>query len=247
MENALASDKSRSMPSELMGRTPRKVRLTGVGWAYAVVGASIFLLGLAGMAKVLHLSENERATQSALRQDGGESLGRVTRKWGRGTSRYISYSFSVGRDVYLGDAETPIEIWNSLHEGDPLPVRYLPSTPDVNHPAAWAGSTILWSLVLPGFLLPFSLLFVWRFPLQRRVAIEGIPAWACILERERTSASKGQQWESYTFRRADGELEYGRCPMDVCLKTGSTVCVLYLPGKPSRSAIYPLDFFKIEQ
>jgi hypothetical protein len=248
MESEPAPDESRSLPNELMGRTPRRVRLTGTGWLYAGAWAFLFLLGVAGVVKVKQAVDNESARQSTLWQSGSQSLGQVTDMRYTWSSPYVRYSFSVDGTVYFGKAEVPINISDSLHQGDAIPVRYLPADPKVNHPAAWIElkSSTWWLLLFPGWVVPFSFLFVWRFPLQRRLALEGVATWARIAEREWRGPSRGQRWESYTFRNAEGEVEFGTCPMDVALKPGSTVCVLYLPAKPSRSIIYPLDFYEIQ-
>ncbi len=90
--------------------------------------------------------------------------------------------------------------------------------------------------------------FVWRFPLQYRVAVNGVPAWACIAEHDQVNVrSRGPHWENYTFRNAENEVQFGRCAMDVTLRTGAIVCVLYLPNKPIVSHIYPLDFFDVNK
>jgi hypothetical protein len=248
MDQCLTSDKARDLPNELVGRTPRRVRLTGVGWAHALLSVSLCIFGAALVPKALRASDNEKATQGLLRQNGAESLGRVARTWKKGMSSYISYSFSVDGIVYFGEVETPIDVWNRLHQGDSLPVRYLPADPNGNHPAAWESPShsILWALIA-GWPALLSFIFVWRFPSQYRLAREGVPAWASIAEREWIGPSEWAHRESYTFRNADDKVESGRCPMDVSLKAGATVCVLYLPAKPSRSTIYPLDFFETNQ
>jgi hypothetical protein len=246
MESEPQPDKSKPLPSELMGRTPHRVRLTGTGWLYAIASAFFIFLAVYFTVKIAQLIDKEKATQSALQQSGRQSLGEVTTKsTERRGQGYISYEFKVDGTIYYGKSAAPTDIWDGLHEGDSLPVRY----PDINRPAAWEDPTSLnwWALIFPGFLAIVSVGFVWRFPLQYRIAVNGIPAWACIAEREWTGPSRGPHWENYTFRNADDEVQFGRCPMDVTLRTGATVCVLYLPNKPIVSHIYPLDFFEIEK
>lgn len=160
----------RSLPSELIGRIPRRVRLTGTGWFIGLVCGAILLLAVYVAVKI------------------------------EGTA--------------VGSTD----------------------------------STIWGMLFLPGILTLVSFSFVWKFPVQYRVALEGLPAWAQIVTPDPMSPiTRGTRWESYTFRDRNGEIQYGRCPMDVVLKAGSTVCVLYLPKNPSRSHIYPLDYFEIKE
>ena len=245
MEGEPSSNKSRAFPSELMGRTPHRVRLTGTGWLYAFASAFFIFLAAYFAIKTANLVNRENSEQSALRQSGSQTLGQVTIKR-RGL---LSYTFDVDGTIYSGRASAPIDVWDSLHEGDSLSVRYLPATPAVNHPAAWEDSTssTWWQLIFPGFLAIMSAGFVWRFPLQYRVAVNGVPAWACIAEREWKGPSRGPHWENYTFRNAEDEVQFGRCPMDVTLRAGATVCVLFLPKKPIVSHVYPLDFFEVNQ
>lgn len=167
MEVNAGLDESRPFPAELMGRIPRRVRLTGTGWCYALVSAALFLLAMYFTAKITRAEESSTSP-------------------------------------------------------------------------AW------WMLLFPAFFVLMSYLFVYRFPLQRRVGIYGVPAWACIDTPPPMGPSKGPQWESYTFRNQANEVQYGRCLMDVQLKRGTTVCVLYLPKNPIVSHIYPLDYFEAE-
>ena len=106
----------------------------------------------------------------------------------------------------------------------------------------------LWSLAFPVGLAIFGLLFIRRFPSQRRLAIEGIVAGGTVSEREWNGPSKGQTYVSYTFRNANNdEVEIGSCPYDYPPKAGTKVWVLYMPDNPARSEIYPfgIDFFRI--
>jgi len=245
MESEPGSSKGKPLPSELMGRTPHRVRLTGTGWLYAFASALVIFLAVYFAVKLTQLVNKDKANQISLRQSGVQTMGQMT-----GESKgLLSYTFEVDGTIFGGRAEVPVDIRDNLHAGDSLPVRYLPATPDVNHPAAWEESpnSDWWGLTFPVFLVFMGFLFVWRFPLQYRVAVNGVPAWACIAEHESLEPSKGQRWESYTFRNAEDEVQFGRCPCDVGLKAGTTVCVLYLPKNPIVSHIYPLDFFEIEQ
>jgi hypothetical protein len=250
MEDEPISKKSRDLPSELTGRTPRRVRLTGTAWLCILTSAFLIFLSVFFTVKVVHLVSTEKATRIALQQSGGQSLGWVSGKSKAGRRQgYISYTFEVDGTIYYGKSAAPTGIWDSLREGDSLPVRYLPATPDINAPTAWEDPTSLnwWALLFPGFFAIMSIGFVWRLPLQYRVAVNGVPAWACIAERDEIGVGRGTHWENYTFRNAENEVQFGRCPMDVMLRAGASVCVLYLPNKPIVSHVYPLDFFEVNK
>lgn len=250
MDHESVSDEPRALPVELIGPRPRKVRMTGTGWANVLTGALFFLLGVAFEIAIVRSVMHDAAIQNELRLNGSEASGQVTSKrTGRLFGTHVSYTFAVDKAVYGGVAKTPIGIWDRLHETDSLPIRYLPANPSVNHPLAWEDSTLsgLWLLALGAGLAFFGLLIVRKFPLQRRLAIEGIAVSARIAEREWQGPSRGQISVDYTFKNENDEIEMGSCRIDFPPKAGSKTCVLYLPTDPSRSGIYPLEFFRIEQ
>jgi hypothetical protein len=245
MDGEQGSVKSKSLPSELMGRASRRVRLTGTGWLFALAGAFFIFLATYIAIKIAQEVNKQKATQIALQQSSSRTIGQVTSK----RKGLLDYKFEVDGTIYFGRAAAPNNVWDSLHEGDSLSVRYLPATPDISHPAAWedSPSSTWWALIFPGFLAMMGAGFVWRFPLEYRVAVDGVPAWACIAERDQVGVGTGWwHWESYTFRNSVDEVQFGRCPMVVRFRAGASVCVLYLPKNPTVSHIYPLDFFEIE-
>jgi hypothetical protein len=103
-----------------------------------------------------------------------------------------------------------------------------------------------WPAIFPLWLAIFGVVLVRRFPLQHRLASEGIVARGSITEREWKGPSRGPYVVDYTFRNASDEVEIGSCPSDP-RKVGSVVWVLYLPSNPSRNALYPLEFFRIDR
>jgi len=249
MDHESVPDEPNELPVELMGLRRRRVRMTGAGLANVLAGTLFFFLGSTFGVTIAKSVMHDAAIQNELRSNGSESTGQVTSKrTGKLSSTYASYTFAVDGAIYSGEAKTPVDIWNRLHEADSLPIRYLPANPSVNYPAAWEDSTFseLWSIVLGAGLAFCGLLMVRKFPLQHRLAIEGVAACACISEREWKGPSKGQISVDYTFRNANDEVEIGSCRRDFPLKAGSKICVLYLPTDPSRSSIYPLEFFRID-
>lgn len=253
MDRGVVSDESKDLPAELMGRIPRRVRLTGTGWLNVFAATLFSLLGFVFAAQIVKAVILDTATQNELRQGGRESSGVITGKWtgGRSLAPSVSYAFSVDGTIFNGKAKVPRDIWDSLHQDDSLPIRYLPANPNINHPAGWEDSvnSLLGAIFFPAFLVFFGLMFVRRFPIQRRIAREGIAVRGCVSEREWKGPSKGQRYVDYTFRNASNdEVEIGSCPYDFPPKAGSNVWVLYLPTNPRRSEIYPfgIDFFRID-
>lgn len=251
MNRDLASGTLKDVPAELMTPTPRKVRMTGTGWLNLIAAILFFGLGVGFAAYVVKNVIRDVAASEALRGHGGETLGQVTDIW---PSRdRISYSFSVDGVTFTGtSSDLPTGHSKSLHLGDPLPIRYIPANPNVNHPAGWKSSpyALLRALWFPIFLMFFGLMFVRRFPLQRRLAMEGIPAQGCISKSEGIITSRGQRYATFTFRNKDtNDVENGRCPSDYFYKADLATWVLYLPEDLRRNEIYPfpIDFFRIEQ
>ena len=131
-------------PQELMGALPRKTRLTGHG-------VFAFVLALAMMPGAIFTFVGFRMAQSEsnelnekLRTQGREATAKIVRLWrteGRGATDMVAYAFSAGAARVHGECEVPLRLWAGLHNGADLPVRYLPSDPAVNHPAAWEEDT----------------------------------------------------------------------------------------------------------
>lgn len=110
-----------------------------------------------------------------------------------------------------------------------------------------AGASRWWLSIFPLWLVLFGGLLVRRFPLERRLAIEGILSSGCVTGRKGEGPSRGPLIVNYTFRIANDEVEIGSCPSDSPLTSGSAVWILYLPSNPRKSAIYPLDLYRIDQ
>jgi len=239
MDHISISNERQNPPAELMGSTPRSVRITGTGWLNLFAAALFFGLGVAGAVLVVKQAVNGEAARNALRNHGDETLGQVTDVWT--SRRRITYSFSADGIGFTGKSyDVPTDNSASLHDGDSLPIRYLPENPNINHPAAWEGSpySTLWGLSIPATLMFMGSMLVRRFPVQRKLALNGIAVRGSIAKSEWNGPSRGQRYANYTFKNVStGEVEIGRCPNDSIYSTDSTCWVLYLPTNPKRSEI----------
>jgi len=240
-------------PVELMRQTPRRVKLTGLGWTNVFLSAFFLVAGVAIGVNFVQQAVRTITAQNMLRQGGSEASGQITGKWsltgGKLAMWKVDYTFAVDGTLYSGESKVPKEIWKSLHENDSLRIRYLISNPNTNHPAGWEDMTPsdLWILVFPAGMAIFGLLFARRIPLQRRLALEGVGVRGCISDWH--GPSRAGFVLDYTFRNLSSNgVEIGSCRSDQALKAGSEVWVLYLPSDPSRSEIYPFnaEFFRIE-
>jgi hypothetical protein len=82
--------------------------------------------------------------RDALRRDGSETSGEVTRLWtsGHGLYRNVRYTFTVNGNAFTGEAQAPKNYWASLQNGGSLSVRYVSANPAINHPGAWEWSAL---------------------------------------------------------------------------------------------------------
>ena len=239
-----------NIPAELMGPIPRNVRMTGTAWLNLIAAALFFSLGAAFAISVVRTVLHDASVRDALRERGNETVGQVTDVWTQ--RRRVTYSFSIDGVTFTGKSyDVPGDTARSLHEGDTLQIRYIPANPNINHPAAWEDSpySSLWLLLLatPMFM---SLMLVRRFPLQRRLAMEGIAVRGTIEKSEWNGPNRGQRYATYTFRNASNdEVEIGTCPSDYFYNKELAVWVLYLPHNPRRSEVYPfpIGMFRIDQ
>jgi hypothetical protein len=252
MDHELTSDELMDCPAELTGRTPRRVRITGTGWLNLFAAVLFSSIGIGIMVAFVKVDVNEKKARNELRQNGRKADGQVTDMWieGKGSVPHISYTFSVDGTFYSGKSEVPREIFRGLHKYDPLLVSYLAGNPDVNHPAPWEDSEpIVGPIFIAGFFVLFGLMFMRRFPVQRRLAMEGIAIRGSITECWGPGRSGGFGLK-YTFRNArSGETESGSCSYDSSRKVGSDVWLLYLSSDPRRSEVYPfgIPFYRIER
>jgi len=228
----------------------RPVRLTTRGIAMAVAGM-IFLIGGPVLSYVIaNQIQRDQQREDLLTQQGVGTSAVITRVWrngGKDERHMVSYSFTAGDREWTGQASVPRRIWTGLRNGAPLPIRYVPSRPGVNHPAEWppshAPNWLPW-LLLGSFSWP-SFLFWGLIRRQKRLLSEGRPAPGVITRLRRTDK---QFVAYYDFTLLSGQVVKGKSgaghrPPGV----GSPICVIYDPDNPRRNAIYPLPFVKLER
>jgi hypothetical protein len=237
-------------PDGLGYSSARTVRLAAGG--KVLVGLSVFFLILGPVLATVIGDQirRERQRDRQLADQGADATATVVRLWrtsDKEASHMVSYSFAVdGREV-TGKSKLYRDVWRSLHAGDPLSIRYLPSHPEVNRPAQripgqppdwfpWVmGLTFIW----PPFL------FWAMIRRQSQLLAEGRPAPATITQIRRTK----QLIATYEFKLVSGQVVKGRSQIrrQTPLEPGAQACVLYLPDNPRRNALYPLDLVKLQK
>lgn len=238
------------VPSELAGPPPRKVRLKldqGDGRFLLMVVLVSLVGGGLFFGWNCYYDVNQFHQRSVLRSNGGEVIGEVTGfAYHRDAPLGIYYKFIVNGMTYSGEAlkpNTPMS-GSALAKGDNLPIRFLPSNPEINHPAAWEWSVAIGWYTTAGVAgaIAIGVLVLAALLRDRKLARYGKPVSGVVLDHTRD----GRLFRvKYEFRTEDdiatrgdsvGPDEYG---------TGERIWVLYLPSKPNRNHRYPLDFFEV--
>jgi hypothetical protein len=221
-----------------------------------MTGRAIFTAIMAGTlllgsipAFVFFRSQNERnmARAEALRTQGSEANGEIVRLWHSSNKSHtpmVTYAFTANGIRLKGDASVPGEWWGKIQKAGFLPIRYLPSDPSINHPAAWDPPTDpAWvPFILPVALAGVSIFLLINLRRQARLAAEGVPAAGVVTKCFRV---KGGWAVRYQFRMKDGAIGRGSSQVPGRLEVGAAICVLYLPQNPRRNQKYPTCFYRV--
>jgi len=239
MDRDFSSIDLASIPRELTGPLPRKVRLSKNGNRMAIAAVVMFALGIVltlwiGVDRVQHLLH-----RAALRRDGRTTVGQIRRVWSssRSMKTRVSYTFAVNGVLFVGDELVPHHLAVGLEDSDPLAIRYLPSNPAVNHPAAWEWSVDSDTFVVPILCTGLVLFLFTALHLERRLVVKGLPAVGEITKC--APAKRGGFSVNFDFRTEDGSVTKGSGWSSGRREIGERVCVLYLPENPKRNLSYP--------
>lgn len=238
------SSERAAYPSELGGPLPRKTQMnsTDASFLLAVV---VLCLGLGSVACGFDCSRTlkQMRQRAVLRQDGQDTAGRVSAiHSGRGGST-VSYTFAVNGTNYLGKAQMP-NYRLILHTSDQIGVRYLPSNPTVNHPAAWewSGLTDLIPEALALFFTIVGIVALAALLRERKLAREGKVAEGIVTN---CAPNKQQYRVEYEFGTDDGARIKGHSDCSEHHEVGSRIWIIYLATKPRRNHSYPLELFQV--
>ena len=225
------------IPPELTGPTPRRVRFD----RWLLIMPTLLLAVFSGIPTYQALRLIQQ--RNALRRNSKEVLGWIDEVWhaGRAHVPTVSYTFVVHGINRTGQAEVPKRIYATLHSGDVLEIRYVPSDPSINHPASWEWSAGWENFVVPVIGLASVIFYRALLRRQRHLAVEGIPAFATV-----TGTSRGRNGPivKYEFR-TDGGIYQGSDSSPGRKATGTRICILYLPNDPNRNGIYPLSAYRV--
>lgn len=233
-------------PRELARALPRETQLSRRGIFMAALAAILLVAAIPLFLFLRDQGTKQRAQTEALRTQGRDATGEITRLWHRGRSStpMVSYAFTADEVRIHGEASVPGKLWDGMQKAGFIPIRYLPSSPTVNHPAAWEeNAEPAWvPVVLPGVLALGGVFLLMNLRRQAVVVAEGLPTAGVITKCFRV---KGGWAVRYQFRTKDGSVTKGSDQIYRRLEAGSTVCVLYLPERPRRNQLYPGCLYRV--
>lgn len=252
-----------TIPSELIGPLPRKVRITGSGaWILFIALAAVVFALLSFSWGAINL-DRQMTRRVTLRREGSIVAGQVSRIRRGKNMDHVDYNFNVNGKEYTGTADLPWQLRRDVERSsDALPISYLPQDPDVNHPAGWEWSFYYWiplktDLVhLPDFstesqffmvaLMATAIGIVFALSLrgERKLLANGVAAAGVVTKC--TPGSRGSYFLRYEFHAEDGSLTKGKCGGDR-RDVGARLCILYLPHDTSKSQLYPTQFYRVTE
>jgi hypothetical protein len=229
---------------------PREVRLKACGVALACL-AALLLIGAIAAATALSRARARQASQNAvLREAGAEVEATVTRHWSTGDKNdtpKVAYEFQYGAQTYHGSSDAPRSIWRTLAVGSPIAVRFVPTRPELNHPAGWEGNIMpkFVPFLMAGMLVAPGLIIVHAIRRQMSLLSEGRPALARVIGYRRTQHGKIVKYE---FATLNGGIAKGRTgPRHKAPPVGSTLCIVYDRENPKRNQPYPFVLVQVDR
>jgi hypothetical protein len=246
MDPQFAIPENWTAPRELSRALPRETQLTGRG-KFKLVMAWIFLIAAIPLYIWMHNDLVQKTAQNELlRTQGVEAKGEIAKLWTRDRGRVpmVGYAFTANGVRLRGEASVPSNLWAGMQKAGFLPVRYLPSNPAINHPAAWDATTSpVWlPFVFPAMLAAGGAFLLWNLHRQSQLVAEGVPAPGLVTKCIRI---KNGWIVRYQFRLQDGTAASGRGRTYKKLEAGAPVCVLYRAENPRWNQLYPGCMYRV--
>jgi len=250
MEPKSPKGEAMTIPSELNGPMPRKVRSSPTGVSSAIIALVVVVIALSGTIWLSMIGVHKLEDQSALRRDGIRATSQVTGfsyTGKHGTILVVHYSFTANQVPLSGKASVPSKLEQDIRASRTLTVRYLPVDPTINHPEAWEESAVnaVVPLLAPLFPVVIGIIMLVNNQRERRLLAEGLPAIATITAAY-YNPKRGNSAQ-YEFRTREGEIAIGSSLFENPQPVGSSLCVLYLPQNSKRNIPYPLMNYSISE
>ncbi len=235
-------------PAELANPGPREVEIAAGGIALLVLSGLLVLGGIAAGIFLWRDGTGRAAFQQRLAGEGVTAEAVVTRLYrggGKDSSRFAAYQFEFDGSIYRSSTRVPRSIWNTLKEGQPLTVRFVPSDPARSRPVDWStAGPPAWVALLPASgLIALAGVFVWAVRRAHRLLSEGRPAPGIVV---RHSRAKHGQYLHYEFPLLNGSIGTGKSdPSRNPVPVGDAICIVYDRDNPKRNSTYPMQLFRV--
>src|SRR5438128_1077302 len=187
-------------PDGLDRSRPREVRLTAGGKGLLSLAAIFLAAGVVVAIGLGIVTAREAEEHRLLREQGADTEAVVTRLWrdsGESKQPWVAYRFTAGDHTYHGRAKIRHATWVRLSVGSPLPVRFVPSHPEINRPlGTQSKSTSLWVpyLVGAGFAA-FGWLTTLPVQIHHRFLTEGRAAPGVVTRHEKSDKETTVHYE----------------------------------------------------
>lgn len=233
---------------ELNALIPRRVRMSSEQPKMLLFSLLAFLATAAIWYGFYSYYSGHVQQREVLRLNGRELVAEITELPSSRSGTYVQYAFRVGRVWYSGEARLP-DGPLKVAVGQPILIRFLPTNPAINHPAAWEwtlGSDIVPILFLlllsclgflPAALLPAKLLRE-RSLARNGWCVDG-KVTACAPNHARFSVD--YEFHTQEHLLVEGSNDYSEEEYEL----GSTIRIIYLRDHPRRNAFYPLSAYRI--
>lgn len=224
-----------TIPAEL-GPPPRQVGVSVRSFAARRLALGVFCMMLTPLA----LSVGDTRDRVWLRDRGVETTGHVTSTFTKkGSKGHVSYFFGYAFDRGSGIQSVPRSRFEQMHEGDPVPVTYLPLRPEISRARTKAQLASWFSFEDP-MLAAVLVYFIVVMPIvallaghvvseQRALAERGVATVAEVTESRR-------QVIEYRFGERTGRFLLRKRRLRERPAPGQPLVVLYDPDKPKRNA-----------
>jgi hypothetical protein len=235
-------------PAELERSRPRELRLKPAGRVLVVfaviLGAGSLLAGV-----LLHVKASvDHDSRRRVIETGQDTEGRVVRKYqtrsGDDRQHWIEYEYRTDGEIQRARLRVGSRVWQALNVGTQLPVRYLASDPEQHLVPGYSGGLMpLWvPYLVAGGLALGACLVTLPLAAQRLLLAEGRPAPAIVTRHEK---GKHGPIVHFVFQLLSGTTLEGKTgPWKKPPALDSVLCVLYLPDRARRNAVYPLSLVR---
>jgi len=238
----------KTVPVELAGPVPRKVRLNlsdgGVRFMSMIV-LCCFVGGSIALGWNCYHDIGQFQSRATLRANHSESVGEVTGfSYGRYSPTNVYYTFTANGTIYSGEATEPFNgvTGAPLNKGGEIPIRFLPSNPAINHPDGWEWSPGWFYLAGEAFFIALGAAVLVVLLRDRKLARHGKAVAGLVVSCVRKDPSFRVEYE---FRTEDGASMRGKSESTDEYGSGAKVWILYLPRKPDRNQIYPMAYHSV--